>query len=54
MEPWRVVRNTVALQEFLKNHKKEEVRNLLPNNVEIEQEIDTDSDSGLDTDDEAN
>ena len=50
MEPWRVVRNTVALQEFLKNHKKEEVRNLLPNNVEI----DTDSDSGLDTDDEAN
>lgn len=45
MEPWRVVRNTVALNNFLRNHRKEEVRQLLPNNVEIEQDSDTESDS---------
>lgn len=45
MEPWRVVRNTIALNTFLKNHKKEEVRQLLPSNVEIEQDSDTESDS---------
>ena len=50
MEPWRIVRNTVALHNFLKNHKREEVRQLLPNNVEVEQDSDTDSDS----DDEVN
>ena len=45
MEPWRVVRNTVALNKFLQNHKKEEVKQLLPNNVEVEEVSDTDSDS---------
>jgi hypothetical protein len=49
MEPWKVVRNTAALQTFLTNHKKELVRQLLPNNVEIEQDSDTDSDSEMDT-----
>jgi hypothetical protein len=48
MEPWRVVRNTVALHNFLRNHKKEEVRQLLPNNVELEQDSDTESDSDND------
>jgi hypothetical protein len=45
MEPWRVVRNTVALNNFLRNHRKEEVRQLLPNNVEMEQDSDTESES---------
>jgi hypothetical protein len=49
MEPWRVVRNTVALHNFLKNHKKVEVRQLLPNNVELEQDSDTESDSDDET-----
>ena len=53
MEPWRVVRNTIALQTFLSNHKKEAVRNLLPNNVELEQEDETDSDSDLHSDDDS-
>jgi transposase InsO family protein len=49
MEPWRVVRNTAALQTFLADHKKESVRQLIPKNVEIEQDSDTDSDSEIDT-----
>jgi hypothetical protein len=45
--PWRVVRSTVALHTFLRNHKKEEVRQLQPNNVELEQDSDTESDNEL-------
>lgn len=54
MEKWRTVRNTEALQKFLMNHKNEAVRQLLPNNVEMEQDSDTDSDSNSDSDDEQN
>ena len=44
MEKWRTVRNTEALQKFLMNHKNEAVRQLLPNNFEMEQDSDTDTD----------
>ena len=38
-EPWHVVRRTRALQDFILNHKKEEVRNLLPKNIEMESDV---------------
>jgi hypothetical protein len=39
METWRVVRNTVALHNFLKNHKRDD---LVPANMELEQDLGTD------------
>ena len=38
-EPWNVVRKTEALQAYLSKHSKEEVRQLIPSNVELESDI---------------
>jgi hypothetical protein len=44
-EPWRTVRNTRALKDFLTTHRKESVRNLLPQNVLDEDESDESDES---------
>ena len=52
------MRNSIALQNFLKNHKKQSYRDLCPSNItlgqenelsDIESDLDINSDSGYDS-----
>jgi hypothetical protein len=49
-EPWKTVRNTKALKDYLSTHRKENVRNLLPQNVVDEDESSDSEQSNCDSD----